>query len=77
MKGIDLKSVLIGLLLGVCVILVLGAGNSKQADYGRYQIACPDNSGVCFVIDTTTGQVWQRFGSNNGQQYGSPDLWNK
>jgi hypothetical protein len=77
MKKIDIKSLLVGMILGVCVLLALGAATGKQADIGRYQVACPDSSSACFVIDTTTGQVWQRFGKSNGQNYGSPDLWNK
>ena len=77
MKTIDTKSLLIGLLLGVCILLVLGAGTGKQADIGRYQVACPDNQTTCFVIDTTTGQVWQRYSKSSGQDFGSPDLWNK
>jgi hypothetical protein len=76
MKKIDKKSLLVGMILGVCVLLALGAATGRQADIGRYQVvACPDNQSTCFVIDTTTGQVWRRFGESNGQNYGSPKQW--
>lgn len=77
MKTIDTKSVLIGLLLGVCVLLALGATTGNRADIGRYQVACPDHQTTCFVIDTTTGQVWYRYSRGNGGNYGTPQQWNK
>lgn len=77
MKTINTKSFLIGLLFGVCAVLALGAASGKQEDIGRYQIACPDSSSVCFVIDTKTGQVWQRYSGGSGNNYGSPDKWGK
>ena len=77
MKTIDTKSLLIGLLFGVCVLLALGAASGKQEDIGRYQIACPDSHSTCFVLDTTTGQVWQRYSRGSGVNYGSPDKWDK
>jgi hypothetical protein len=77
MKKIDIKSLLVGMILGVCVLLALGAATGKQADIGRYQVACPDNPNTCFVIDTTTGQLWQRRSTNSkGKDLGSPDQWN-
>ena len=77
MKTIDTKSVLIGLLLGACVLLALGAATGNRADIGRYQIACPDQQTTCFVIDTTTGRVWYRYSRSSGGSYGSPEQWNK
>ena len=77
MKTINTKSFLIGLLFGVCAFLALGAASGKQEDVGRYQIACPDSSSICFVIDTTTGQVWRRHSRSSGSNYGSPDKWDK
>ena len=77
MKKIDIKSLLVGMILGVCVLLALGAATGKQADIGRYQVACPDHASTCYVIDTTTGQVWQRFNGTHGKNYGSPDKWKK
>ncbi len=79
MKTIDTKSLLIGLLFGVCAFLALGAASGKQEDVGRYQVVCPytNSSSTCFVIDTTTGQVWQRRSRSSGADYGSPDTWDK
>ena len=77
MKKIDIKSLLVGMILGVCVLLALGAATGKQADIGRYQVVHTDNQSTCFVIDTTTGQVWRRSSNSHGHNYGSPDKWNK
>ena len=78
MKTIDTKSVLIGLLFGVCILLALGAASGKQADVGRYRIACPDHQSTCFVIDTKTGKVWTKYNSGSrGEYYGSPAEWEK
>ena len=77
MKTIDTKSVLIGLLFGICAVLALGAASGKQVDVGRYQIACPDNQATCFVVDTTTGQVWQRYSKKSGHNYRNPAEWDK
>ena len=78
MKKIDIKSLLVGMILGVCVLLALGAATGKQADIGRYQVACPDNQSTCFVIDTATGQLWQRITHlKKGKDLGSPDQWKK
>lgn len=76
MKTIDTKSLLIGLLFGVCILLTLGAASGKQEEVGRYNIAS-GHQGTCFVIDTKTGQVWQRYSTSSGNSYGSPVEWNK
>jgi hypothetical protein len=77
MKTIDTKSVLIGLLFGVCALLALGAASGNQVDVGRYQIACPDNQATCFVVDTKTGQLWQKYSKTSGHNYGYPAQWDK
>ena len=77
MKTIDAKSVLIGLLFGVCILLALGAASEEQADVGRYQIACPDHQSTCFVIDTKTGEVWRKYSGSRGNYYGSPTEWKR
>jgi len=76
MKTIDTKSLLIGLLFGICTLLALGAASGKQEEVGRYNIASGDING-CFVIDTMTGQVWCRTSSNRGSRYGSPAEWER
>ena len=77
MKTIDTKSVLIGLLFGISVLLAIGAASGRQAEIGRYQIACPDHQTTCFVIDTRTGQVWQQYSRTSGHNYSSPAQWDK
>ncbi len=75
MKTIDTKSLLIGLLFGVCILLALGAAGEKQGDVGRYQVASPDIN-TCFVIDTATGQVWRKMASSRGgKSFATPDEW--
>ena len=62
MKSIDLKSFLIGGLLVLVVLCVLGAMPrlSPPGPVGRYALVVPDLPGDnSYVIDTTTGQVWQ------------------
>ena len=78
MKGIDFKSAVIGLLLGVCVMLALGAGGGGIADIGRYEVRADQNIGsACFVIDSATGRTWIRRSSAQGSNYGSPQEWDK
>jgi hypothetical protein len=60
---IDIKSALIGLLLGVLAsVAIAAASSSGQA--GRYQVAGTGNQGL--VLDTATGQVWTMFFSSSG-----------
>ncbi len=78
MKGIDFKSAVIGLLLGVCVMFVFGAGGGGTADIGRYRIAGADDSGsFCFVIDSATGRTWKKYRSGQNGYMGSPEDWDK
>lgn len=74
----DAKSLVIGLLLGVCVILAIGAirGETPQksdADY-RYQIGAVHQEGngisYLYILDHETNKVYRRqFWDNNGQGY--------
>ena len=76
MKGIDYKSAVIGLLLGACLILALGAGGKGDADLGRYRISAVGYpSSACYVIDSTTGRMWIRRSNTQGSFMGSPDEW--
>ena len=56
---IDLKSALIGLVLGAGVMFTIGAASSNPA--GRYQITSFGNGtggGAAYLLDTQTGEVW-------------------
>ena len=62
---IEMKSALIGLLLGVLGTAAIAA-TSSSGQTGRYQIAGTGNHGL--IIDTATGQVWSGyFPSNEGK----------
>lgn len=60
---IDVKSALIGLLLGVLVTVAIAAASSP-GQAGRYQVAGTGSYGL--VLDTVTGQVWSMFFSSSG-----------
>ena len=64
MKNSNLDKLVIGVLLGVCLTLAIGAtagrGFGTSGSVGKYQIASganPYQSGA-FVLNTHTGQVW-------------------
>lgn len=60
---IDIKSALLGLLLGVLATVAIAAA-SGPGQVGRYQVAGTANFGL--VLDTATGQVWRMFFSPSG-----------
>ena len=54
---IDMKSAVVGAVLGVAVCLLAGvAGNRLRETIGRFRLACEDNR--TYLVDTVTGQVW-------------------
>ena len=60
MKAVfDLRSLLIGAVLTVFVFLALGAARSDSFKVGRFRIEA--NEDHVFVVDTATGQVWEKF----------------
>ncbi len=61
-KGFDLKSMIVGLALGLALTAVLGAASKEKT--GRFQFAT--NPGHAFVFDTQTGQVWEKFEGSSG-----------
>ncbi len=66
-RQIDIKSFIMGILVAACIGLVMGAGQySASSPNGRFEIAVRDNH--AYVLDSATGQVWERFIlSNQGQ----------
>jgi len=60
---IDIKSALIGLLLGIVATVAIAAASSPS-QVGRYQISGAGSFGL--VLDTATGQVWTMFFSSSG-----------
>jgi hypothetical protein len=63
---IDIKSALIGLLLGIVATVAIAAASSP-GQVGRYQISGTANFGL--VVDTATGQVWTMFFSSSGGKH--------
>ena len=55
---IDLKSLAVGMVVGVALAFTLGAV-ATQGEVGRYQIFGNENH--IFVLETTTGRVWEKF----------------
>jgi hypothetical protein len=56
---IDLKSLLIGIVLVLCVLLAMGASSPAIPHHaGRYQLAALEGN-VAYVLDSHTGRVWR------------------
>jgi hypothetical protein len=65
---IDLKSAVLGLILGVAAMFALGADSDSQNQIGRYQIQVGNNQNVLAVlVDTATGKVWSAAGTAANQ----------
>ena len=54
--NVHMKSLAIGLILGVGITLLLGAATAPNLTLGRYQITATEKIGL--VLDTGTGEVW-------------------
>jgi len=63
---IDIKSLAIGFLLSAVIFLALGAKQTTEShSCCRYQISAAEH--YAYVIDTTTGKVWQNQPTGGGQ----------
>jgi hypothetical protein len=57
---VDLKSLLIGIVLALCVLLVAGASTPAIPHHaGRYQLVAAEY-GRAYVLDSHTGRVWRK-----------------
>ena len=57
---VDLKSLLIGIVLVLCVFLAMGASSPAIPHHaGRYQLVALENSNT-YVLDSRTGRVWRK-----------------
>jgi hypothetical protein len=69
----NVRTLILGIILGGCLTASLGAVDNSSPSSGRFAIAT--NEGHVFVLDTITGQVWERFtpptpgGDSNGFYY--------
>jgi hypothetical protein len=63
---IDLKSLLAGVLLAMCVFMAFGASQSSSSPhFGRYQLVPADREARTYVIDSRAGRIWSRRSGNN------------
>ncbi len=68
-RMIDWKSLVIGILLGACIILVAAQSQKASDPDPQWQIAC---SNTTWVLNTATGDVWELSGqaaTNETTQY--------
>jgi hypothetical protein len=57
MQNMNLDKLIIGLLLGICLMLVLGAsGQGVPQEVGTWQVSGNREGG--YLVNTKTGQVW-------------------
>jgi len=60
MKGMfDLRSLLMGAILAMFILLALGASLNRSPQVDRFRFGASANH--VFVIDTATGQVWGKY----------------
>lgn len=70
--SMDFRSLLIGILLALCILFLLGSARATIPNSNaRFQLALPGEGSNALVIDTTTGQVWERhpFGGDQGAKF--------
>ncbi len=70
MKREGAKNILIGFLMGVCLMLLIGAAGSSwspQTETGQYIISS-GNDRTYFVMDTRTGEHWYKIIEKVGYQ---------
>ena len=59
MKSLNYDKLIIGFLLGVCLMLLIGAaGSSSPKPAGTYQVAFREYKRDAWVLNTQTGQLW-------------------
>jgi hypothetical protein len=52
---IDIKSALLGIVVGVLAVLAVGAGTASN-EVGRYQVSTA--ASISILLDSKTGQAW-------------------
>ena len=56
---IEIKSLVLGALLGVLALLALGAVAPQGPNGGRFRLVVAEGQDQVFKIDTMTGQAWK------------------
>ena len=58
MKNANLDKLIVGFLLGVCLMLAIGVGGKEQANpVGTYRLATAQGANA-FVLNSRTGRLW-------------------
>ncbi|MHC4430909.1 MAG: hypothetical protein ACYS14_02120 [Planctomycetota bacterium] len=71
-RNVDFNSLAIGLLLGLCLMLAIGAAAGNGDEPGQYQCcAAGDDDLAVFVVETSTGHTW-RLGRSDNYDLGTP-----
>lgn len=74
MKRIHTPSILIGALLGLCVVLSMGGTDDGGVRYQIAASAADEMGATVYILDTTTGQVWGRsYHGGAYRDFGTPD----
>jgi hypothetical protein len=69
---IDIKSVLLGIVVGVLTVFAIGAGTSIS-EVGRYQISASNDFIV--MVDTKTGEAWGKAATTDGEGGKDGKFW--
>ena len=56
--NIDIRSLAIGIVLGISIAFSIAARTADTGTDGRFQMATAGDSSQYYVIDTRTGKVW-------------------
>ncbi|MCF7954487.1 MAG: hypothetical protein K9M75_01670 [Phycisphaerae bacterium] len=71
-RSVDWRSLVIGLLVGMILLLSLGLQSNGQMFTGRYMGVSAGSSFIeIFIVDRYTGEVWLLDGKET-VEYGSP-----
>lgn len=73
MKKFNIDKLVVGVLLGVCLMLAVGAGGSATSySVGTYQIVpgMRPQARELYVLNTKTGRVWEFDGVNGWDTIG-------
>jgi hypothetical protein len=71
--NVNFTNLVIGFLLGICLLLAIGAATNQDEGPGRYQCCTAgDYSEAVFVLDTQTGQTW-RLSRTDSYDFGTPE----
>lgn len=68
MKLNSAKNIVIGFLMGICLMLIIGATRSKRSaaqETGRYIISSGSER-TYYIMDTRTGEHWYKIAEKTG-----------